>query len=125
MKKWLVILACCFAMFGCAPPEDGGGAEEDDSNVTMTEPAETEVASIDLEDESLTLVKIEVPGMTCSHGCPPAVKSALAECSGVNQVDVCFDSKTATIAVDKENFDVDQAIAKLGEFGFKDSAMQN
>ncbi|MEM7314287.1 MAG: cation transporter [Planctomycetota bacterium] len=129
MKKLLMILACCFAMVGCAPPADSGSEEDVDggSNTTTAVQPTTEeaVATIDTSDESLKLVKIEVPGMTCAEGCPPVVKSALAECDGVDQVDVCFDSKTATIAIDEQNFDVTKAIAKLGEYGFKDSALKN
>lgn len=127
MKKLLMIFACCFAMVGCAPPADSGsGNEEEDPNITVVQPTSEEaVASIDTSDESLKLVKIEVPGMTCAQGCPPVVKSALAECDGVDQVDVCFDSKTATIAIDEQDFDATKAIAKLGEYGFEDSALKN
>ncbi len=126
MKKWFGLLACCLLLWGCAPVEEGtgGGAsgvevevDETDSNVTVNE-AET-------SNEGLTLVKVSVPGMTCAQGCPPVVKSTLAHCGGVKNVEVDFDSKMATVSVTPEEFDGQAAIDALAGVGFEGSALAN
>ncbi len=124
MKKWFALLACCLFIWGCAPVEKGtgGGAtevevdvDETDSNVTATENATTELA----------LVKVSVPGMTCAQGCPPVVKSTLAHCGGVQNVEVDFDSKIATVSVTPGEFDGPAALDALANVGFEGSTLTN
>ncbi len=128
---WILLALGSLFLFGCAPADQGSGGTEnlgsdDDSNVTVVLPTESESApTFDWNNESLTLVKFNVPAMTCPEGCPPAVKSALTHCDGVDQVEVDYDTKTATVAVSSENFDAQSAVAALAEFGFDNSTVQN
>ena len=61
----------------------------------------------------LTEVTLKVDNMTGGGGCVKAVTAALTPLPGVAEVDVDFAKKLATCKVDKEKFDVDNAIATL------------
>ncbi len=86
---------------GCTPPGDAGGGGTDD-NLTVVEPQETTEVSV---------VKIDVPGITCA-GCAGSVRETLEACDGIVSVEVDPSSKIAT-AKTTTDFDPQNAIDRL------------
>jgi copper chaperone CopZ len=70
-------------------------------------------------------VEFSVPDMMCTHSCAPAVKATLAKQPGVVDVVVDFDTKTATVAIDEDEFDSDQALAALVDKQFVNSSLKD
>ena len=66
-------------------------------------------------------VVISVPAIMCEESCTVATRDILLAQAGVRQVDVRFETKTATMLVDRRVFQVEQAIAALDDHGFEDS----
>ena len=69
-------------------------------------------------------VEFDVPDMMCPDGCAVAVKEILARQPGAKDVKVDFDSKTAIVAVDRDSFDADRALAALVDHQFNHSALK-
>jgi copper chaperone CopZ len=69
-------------------------------------------------------VQFSVPDMMCPEGCGAKVKEILSQQPGAKDVLVDFDSKTATVAVDKDKFDAKQAVAALVDHQFNHSAVK-
>src|SRR3954467_14942358 len=69
-------------------------------------------------------VEFSVPDMMCPEGCGAKVKEILSEQPGANDVLVDFPAKTAKVAVDKEKFDAQKALAALKDYQFKKSALK-
>jgi copper chaperone CopZ len=63
-------------------------------------------------------VVFSVPDMMCEDSCCPQVRDTLAKQPGVKDVKVELATHTATVAVDKEKFDADAAIAALVDLQF-------
>ena len=70
-------------------------------------------------------VEFCVPDMMCPESCAVKVKEILSEQPGAKEVVVDFDAKTATVAVDKEKFGVQAAIADLVDHGFDHSTLKS
>lgn len=71
-------------------------------------------------------VEFSAPDMMCPEGCGTKVKEILSEQPGAKEVVVDFDSKTATVAIDKDGkFDSNAAVAALVDHGFKNSALKS
>lgn len=71
-------------------------------------------------------VEFSAPDMMCPEGCGTKVKEILSEQPGVKEVVVDFDSKTATVAIDKDGkFDANTAVAALVDHGFKNSTLKS
>lgn len=68
-------------------------------------------------------VAFSVPDMMCEEGCAAAVKEILAEQPGTKDVFVDFEAKTATVAIDGEEFDSKLAVAELVDKGFMNSTL--
>jgi copper chaperone CopZ len=68
-------------------------------------------------------VAFDVPGMHCEHMCKPKVEETLAALPGVVDVKVEIATKVATVAVDKEKFDAEKAIAALVEADFEGTTL--
>jgi copper chaperone CopZ len=66
-------------------------------------------------------VEFSVPDMMCPEGCGEKVKEILAEQPGAKDVLIDFPAKTAKVAVDKDKFDANQAVAALADHQFKSS----
>ena len=66
-------------------------------------------------------VSFSVPDMMCEFSCVEQVKEALSSQPGVKEVQVDFDAKRATVAVDPEKFDAEAAIATLVDYQFTNS----
>lgn len=58
-------------------------------------------------------VQFKVPDMMCEESCAKAVHDTLAAQSGAEDVIVDFPNRLATVAVDKEKFDSETALAAL------------
>ena len=70
-------------------------------------------------------VEFSVPDMMCPESCAVKVKEILSEQPGAKEVVVDFDARTATVAVDKEKFGVQAAIADLVDHGFDHSTLKS
>ena len=64
-----------------------------------------------------------VPDMMCEFSCVEQVKEALAAQPGVKEVQVDFEAKRATVAVDADKFDAEAAIAALVDYQFTNSQL--
>src|SRR5436190_7428896 len=70
-------------------------------------------------------VQFSVPDMMCPEGCGVKVKEILSKQPGAKDVLVDFDSKTATVAIDKDKFDARKAVAALVDCQFNHSTLKN
>jgi copper chaperone CopZ len=68
-------------------------------------------------------VSFSVPDMMCEFSCVEQVKEALAAQPGVKDVQVEFEAKRATVAVDADKFDSEAAIATLVDYQFTNSQL--
>lgn len=68
--------------------------------------------------EGAPTVEFSVPDMMCEDSCCPQVRETLAAQPGVKDVKVELETHTATVAVDKDKFDADKAIAALVDLQF-------
>jgi len=69
-------------------------------------------------------VQFTVPDMMCPEGCGEKVKEILSQQPGAKDVVVDFDSKTATVAVEKDKFDSKKAIAALKDHQFSHAELK-
>lgn len=69
----------------------------------------------------LPTIELSVPDMMCEQSCVPAVRKALAARPGVKDVKVDLATKSAVVAIDKDKFDADAAVADLVDLGFKET----
>jgi copper chaperone CopZ len=69
-------------------------------------------------------IAFSVPDMMCPEGCGVKTKQILAEQSGVKDVMIDFESKTATVAIEEGAFDSNAAIAALVDHGFDHSTLK-
>lgn len=65
----------------------------------------------------------DVPDMMCEFSCVPTVRDALAKQPGVKDVAVDLETKTATVAVDEDQFDAEAAIAALVDLQYKNTKL--
>lgn len=61
-----------------------------------------------------TLIKLQVEGMACGVMCPPKIKEDLLTVKGVEDVQVDFETKTATVQT-TGNVDSDALVKSLRE----------
>jgi copper chaperone CopZ len=69
-------------------------------------------------------IEFSVPDMMCPEGCGEKTKEILAEQPGAKEVFVNFEAKTATVAIEDEKFDAEQALAALVDHGFDHSTLK-
>jgi len=69
-------------------------------------------------------VEFNVPDMMCPEGCGAKTKEILSEQPGAKEVVINFEAKTATVAVEKDKFDTEAAIAALVDYGFENSTLK-
>jgi copper chaperone CopZ len=102
--NYLVVLCLLFASSGCA---------------------DKSTSSATFNTVGAPTVEFSAPDMMCPEGCGAKVKEILSAQPGAKDVLVDFDSKTATVAIDKEGkFDANAAVAALVDHGFKNSAIK-
>lgn len=70
-------------------------------------------------------VQFSVPDMMCPEGCGAKVTEILSKQPGAKDVLVEFDSKTATVAIDRDKFDAQKAVAALVDCQFKNSTLKD
>jgi copper chaperone CopZ len=70
-------------------------------------------------------VEFSVPDMMCPEGCAVEVKEILAKQPGAKDVLVDFEAKTATVAIEQDEFDAAQALAALIDKQFTNSALKD
>jgi copper chaperone CopZ len=73
--------------------------------------------------ENAPTVEFSVPDMVCEFSCVPQVRDTLAHQPGVKDVKVVLDTHIATVAVDKDKFDANKAIAALVDLQFKNTKL--
>lgn len=104
------------AALGC-----GASAPVDDAALTDAEAAAMvaeETQSAAFNANGAPTLTFDVPDMMCEHSCVPTVRDTLAAQPGVKDVKVELATKTATVAVDKDAFDPDAAVAALVDLQF-------
>jgi copper chaperone CopZ len=82
-------------------------------------------APVSFNTAGAPIVEFSVPDMMCPEGCGAKVKEILSEQPGAKDVLVDFPAKTAKVTVDKDKFDVKQAVAALKDHQFKNSALKD
>jgi len=97
------------ALGGCGSPE---------------QPAAVESSAVVFNAAGAPTVEFSVPEMMCEASCCPTVRKTLAKLPGVKDVKVELGSKTATVAVDKEKFDPQAAIAALVDLQFVNTTLK-
>src|SRR4051794_14908187 len=112
MTRFLVFIA----VFGLATGCSQSNQQTDDASQTT--------APISFNTAGAPTVEFSVPDMMCPEGCGAKVKEILSEQPGANDVLVDFPAKTAKVAVDKEKFDAQKALAALKDYQFKKSALK-
>jgi copper chaperone CopZ len=70
-------------------------------------------------------VEFNVPDMMCPTSCVAKTKEILSQQPGAKEVRVDFDTKTAVVAIESGNFNVEQAIAALVDHGFDHSTVKS
>ncbi len=111
MKNKLMLLAV-LALGGAG----GCGAKQD------TAPVEATAAVFNAA--GAPTVEFSVPDMMCEDSCVPEVRKVLTAQPGVKDVKVELATKTATVAVDKDKFDANAAIAALVDMQFKNTTLK-
>lgn len=70
-------------------------------------------------------VEFNVPDMMCPTSCVAKTREILSQQPGAKEVLVDFDTKTAVVAIEADQFDASQAIAALVDHGFDHSTVKS
>lgn len=89
------------------------------------QPAVIESTAAAFNSSGAPTVEFSVPDMMCEVSCCPTVRKTLAAQPGVKDVKVELATKTATVAVDKDKFDANAAIAALVDLQFKNTTLKS
>jgi copper chaperone CopZ len=111
------MVCMCLLAIGCSQ-----SSENQFSKVAVEEPAAEAMPAV-FNAEGAPTVAFSVPDMMCEHSCVPTVRETLAGQPGVTDVKVDLEAKTATVAVDKDEFDADKAIAALKDRMFTNTEL--
>ena len=87
------------------------------------EVAAAEATPVAFNVEGAPTVDFSVPDMMCEESCVPTVRETLAAQPGVKDVKVELATKSATVAVDKNKFDADAAVAALVDLQFSETKL--
>jgi copper chaperone CopZ len=112
MSRFAFILLIA-SLTGCAQP-----------NAETTAAAGDETTAVAFNVAGAPTVEFNVPDMMCPEGCGEKTKEILSGQPGAKEVVINFDAKTATVAVDKDKFDSEAAIAALVDYGFDHSTLK-
>jgi copper chaperone CopZ len=112
IRSFGLIVLGILAVGGCS--QSGGGV------VTS---AETTQAVFNAD--GAPTVEFNVPDMMCRESCVEKTREILSQQPGAKEVRVDFDTKTATVAVEADQFNSDNAIAALIDHGFDHSTMKS
>ncbi len=90
---------------------------------TTSEESTAKASPVAFNVEGAPTVAFSVPDMMCEFSCVEQVKKALSSEPGVKDVQVDYEAKRATVAVDREQFDAEGAIATLIDYQFTNSQL--
>ena len=114
MQYLYVSLAAMAVLTGCnSQPAVQTQAEKKPEPFTLT--------SFNLEEAPT--VKLSIPEMHCQYSCAPKVFETLIAQSGVKGVKVEMETKTATLAIDEQEFDTEATIAALADVQFTNTTV--
>jgi copper chaperone CopZ len=114
MKRCFALVAVLFLTVGCSQQS----AEQSGNVSSSTTP-------VAFNSVGAPTIQFTVPDMMCPEGCGEKVKEILSEQPGAKDVQVEFETKTVTVAVDKDKFDSQKAIAALRDHQFSHSALKD
>ncbi|MGI9427860.1 MAG: heavy-metal-associated domain-containing protein [Bythopirellula sp.] len=81
-------------------------------------PAEVAATPVAFDFGDSPTVEMHVPDMMCQFGCAARVKEVLTAQEGVEDVQIDFGSRRVGLAIIKEKFDADAAVAALVDYDF-------
>src|SRR3954466_8877304 len=114
MKRLMFIAIALLFVVGCSQKS----AEPSVSTSTSVTPVAFNAAGA-------PTVQFTVPDMMCPEGCGEKVKEILSDQPGAKDVLVEFETKTVTVAVDRNKFDSQKAIAALVDHQFSHAALKD
>jgi len=114
MKTFATLAVATVLVTGCQT--------ESVSESTTPEPT-TEATPVVFNTEGAPTAELEVPDMMCQYSCAAKVKEVLTAQTGVKDVKINFDSKTAIVAVDQAEFDGEAAVAALVDYQFSNTKL--
>jgi copper chaperone CopZ len=91
---------------------------------SQTEKPSTELTPAAFVEANPEVIEFSVPDMMCPEGCGAEIKEILAKQPGAKDVLIDFEHKTAIVAVEKDEFDPDAAIAALADQMFPNSKLK-
>jgi len=109
MKSFTLLAAAAILATGC-------------QNDSAPPPAK-EVTPIAFNVDGAPTAELDVPDMHCQYSCAAKVKEVLIAQTGVRDVKIDFDSKTAIVAVDEAQFDGEAAVAALVDYQFSNTKL--
>lgn len=112
MKSFATLAAAVVLTTGCQSQQS-----------TTLEESSTQATPVAFNVADAPTVTFSVPDMMCEFSCVEQVKEALSSQPGVNEVQVDFAAKRATVAVDPDKFDAEAAIATLVDYQFTNSQL--
>ncbi|MEM9352017.1 MAG: heavy metal-associated domain-containing protein [Planctomycetota bacterium] len=92
------------------------GCSQQTAEKTETEPA---AEAVEFNLTGAPTVEFAVSGMTCEAGCASKVHEILAGQPGVVDATVDFPAERATVAIEKDAFDPEAALAALADYQFE------
>ena len=117
MRRFICI-ATLLLVAGC---QEAATTKTEAEVAPIDRPAEpVEVTETAFNTAGAPTVRIDVPDIMC-ESCVAEVKKALASHAGVADVMVSLEEKVATVAVDQETFQAEDAIALLVDHQFLNS----
>jgi copper chaperone CopZ len=117
MKKFVFALFAIVALVGCSQSQ-----QEAASTAAVDEQA-AKVTPAVFNSEGAPTVAFSVPDMMCEDSCVPQVRETLAKQPGVKDVKVELATHRATVAVDKNKFDPNAAVAALVDLQFTNTKL--
>lgn len=114
MNRFALTLVCAFSLAGCARQSVDTAATSADETTAVT-----------FNVAGAPTVEFNVPDMMCPEGCGAKTKEILSAQPGAKEVVINFEDKTATVAVEKDTFDANAAIAALVDYGFEHSTLKS
>ena len=84
----------------------------------QSDPPSVDVTPVRFNTSGAPTVEFSVPDMMCPESCAVTAREILESQPGVREVLVDFETKSATVAIDEEEFQVDAALEAFADRGF-------
>ena len=107
------VVALCILLLGCS-----------ESAVAPSTNSVDDARKVAFNTAGAPTVEFSVPDMMCPESCAVATREILESQPGAQEVFVNFATKSATVAVDEEEFRVDAALEALADRGFVHSEVK-